>query len=109
MTSNMDEAQAILKIVCRNLNLTNWQNLETEAQSQMIQEVELLLHDKNLSLLDKQKLQEGIDRLKTHFTISQLEKNDEIMETYNSEMGQLIPNNSNRNYSYEGILLRSTT
>jgi hypothetical protein len=31
------------------------------------------------------------------------------METYNSEMGQLIPNNSNRNYSYEGILLRSTT
>lgn len=40
----------------------------------MIQEVELLLHDKNLSLLDKQKLQEGIDRLKTHFTISQLEK-----------------------------------
>lgn len=109
MTSNMDEAQAILKIVCRNLNLTNWQNLETEAQSQMIQEVELLLHDKNLSLLDKQKLQEGIDRLKTHFTISQLEKNDEIMETYNSEMGQLIPNNSNRNYCYEGILLRSTT
>lgn len=109
MTSNMDEAQAILKIVCRNLNLTNWQNLETEAQSQMIQEVELLLHDKNLSLLDKQKLQEGIDRLKTHFTISQLEKNDEIMETYNCEIGQLIPNNSNRNYCYEGILLRSTT
>ena len=109
MTSNMDEAQAILKIVCRNLNLTNWQNLETEAQSQMIQEVELLLHDKNLSLLDKQKLQEGIDRLKTHFTFSQLEKNDKIMETYNSEMGQLIPNNSNRNYCYEGILLRSTT
>lgn len=109
MTSNMDEAQAILKIVCRNLNLTNWQNLETEGQSQMIQEVELLLHDKNLSLLDKQKLQEGIDRLKTHFTFSQLEKNDKIMETYNSEMGQLIPNNSNRNYSYEGILLRSTT
>ncbi|PSO75888.1 MAG: hypothetical protein BRC37_04440 [Cyanobacteria bacterium QH_3_48_40] len=105
----MDEAQAILKIVCRNLNLTNWQNLETEAQSQMIQEVELLLHDKNLSLLDKQKLQEGIDRLKTHFTISQLEKNDEIMETYNSEMGQLISNNSNINYCYEGILLRSTT
>jgi hypothetical protein len=105
----MDEAQTILKIVCRDLNLTNWQNLETEAQSQMIQEVELLLHDKNLSLLDKQKLQEGIDRLKTHFTISQLEKNDEIMETYNSEMGQLIPNNSNRNYCYEGILLRSTT
>ena len=109
MTSNMDEAQAILKIVCRNLNLTNWQNLETEGQSQMIQEVELLLHDKNLSLLDKQKLQEGIDRLKTHFTFSQLEKNDKIMETYNSEMGQLIPNNSNRNYCYEGILLRSTT
>ena len=103
MTSNMDEAQAILKIVCRDLNLTNWPNLETEAQSQIIQ------HDKNLSLLDKQKLQEGIDRLKTHFTISQLEKNDEIMETYNSEMGQLIPNNSNRNYSYEGILSRSTT
>lgn len=109
MTSNMDEAQAILKIVCRNLNLTNWQNLETEGQSQMIQEVELLLHDKNLSLLDKQKLQEGIDRLKTHFTFPQLEKNDKIMETYNSEMGQLIPNNSNRNYCYEGILLRSTT
>ena len=109
MTSNMDEAQAILKIVCRNLNLTNWQNLETEAQSQMIQEVELLLHDKDLSLVDKQKLQEGIDRLKMHFTISQLEKNDEIMETYNSEMGQFIPNNSNRNYCYEGILLRSTT
>ena len=61
------------------------------------------------TLLDKQKLQEGIDRLKTHFTFSQLEKNDKIMETYNSEMGQLIPNNSNRNYCYEGILLRSTT
>ena len=68
----------------------------------------MIQHDKNLSLFDKQKLQEGIDRVKTIHNFP-TRKNDEIMETYNSEIGQLIPNNSNRNYSYEGILLRSTT
>lgn len=60
---DMNETEAILQIVLRNLTLSNWSDLLPEAQQQMFEEVSKLISCNALTLGKKQQLRMSLDAL----------------------------------------------
>ncbi len=76
----MNETEAIFTIVFRNLNLSEWKNLEPEAQLQMIDEVGYLMKCKVLGMGKKQQLGKRLEVLKNSVTGIYGEKINQILE-----------------------------
>lgn len=76
----MNETEAIFTIVFRNLNLSAWENLEPEAQIQMINEVGYLMKCKVLGMGKKQQLGKRLDILKNCVTGIYREKINQILK-----------------------------
>lgn len=62
-STDMNETEAIFRIVLRNLTLSNWSDLLPEAQQQMFEEVSKLISLNALTLGKKQQLRMSLDAL----------------------------------------------